>query len=409
MHRFRGTRASKRLREKRSDGESSGSAQPSRIPSGAHGLGSGGRGRPITTGKCARAKHVKADARAMLMATSREVSDTDAEELAVQYSKRIQRAKERAQFSARELTADKIAANILKSVEAIIVCVNKCKNIKGTIQGTFKDAASAIAGATEEMRKRTSNEEVRRLSAAKQQLQQELADLKKEFQELKATGAPPSPCAAVPSSGPGTPGMGDAILARLEFLENRVLRPSLAADRREAAPAAKPPTTEKPSSSVLAVPRRSWSLGVLAAGLKKPAAKTATRGKTAPTAAKKALAVKLSTAAAAPTQGQNGAKKRAKALAPKQPAPREPRPLPLAPASMDADWSEVVKRGRRKVIPARPAPAGKPVQIKLNPDAVRDGFTFARYMQVTPSGCRPQNGPRAWGGCGTSDTPHQVC
>lgn len=102
-------------------------------------------------------------------------TDSDLEEVALNYSRKIHIAQQRAKNSARDLSVEEIADNIRNPADAILHCAGKCSNLKGTIQGALRAAASAIAGSVEILRDRTTDTEVRWLQADNKRLSEELA------------------------------------------------------------------------------------------------------------------------------------------------------------------------------------------------------------------------------------------
>lgn len=159
----------------------------------------------------------------------------------------------------RGLTKESLAAAALLNVATIQEQVKKCGHIKGTTWGSINRAAAGVIDAVEALRTITPAEEHRRLRADNNRLARELdvvrAELKAFKQAFEESRARPVYAASEPAVGAADLrevidelrrdlqlSLGGMINARLGELETRlppekVLRPPLAADRRQEPPA----------------------------------------------------------------------------------------------------------------------------------------------------------------------------
>ncbi|XP_072948380.1 uncharacterized protein [Epargyreus clarus] len=306
--------------------------------------------------------------------------------------------------------ATELQDRVRASVEAISKVASSSKNLKGTSVKALRDAAAVISEAVGVLQRRTESEEVTRLRQANdrhradnEQLRKELEELRREMAELRAeirqggTRVVEDPNSGITTDSPATGfastseaelertimlRVGTMVNARLEALEQRLppeprVRPPLAADK---AKVVKLPAPRESSVAPMSQDEPAPS--------PTPKSQKGKKGKT------------------------NG----------KKPAPsppqKEPRPLPPAPTSMDEGWSVVAKRrskstqptvaqvaasgtgssqpqrarsaalgsqspqakdARRRTRKPRP-PRSSAVAIKLQPEALKKGVTYAAAL-----------------------------
>ncbi|KAL0882284.1 hypothetical protein ABMA27_000808 [Loxostege sticticalis] len=395
----RSSSRTKRLRhESDDDGESSDSSVASpKIPKATHGRCARGRGRSPATAK---------ELLSSSTAQRRQLVDAEEEEVAMEYSRRIRRAQERAKYSAKDITLGEIVQNIRTATDAIIVLANKSRHLKGTTEGALKDAASSIAGAVETIFERTANEEVRRLQAENKRLAEELDLLRQKpaQEEGPAVLSAPSPSHRTDPDDAVVQKAVERVLFILEARSAPVTR-------------SRPPlTAERKKGSVLPDPSPASSSATKAGKRIESAVSAMSNPQTGPKTATKKAAITASSSSPAPasSKGKGKGKKTATVPAPSQIVTD---PLPPVPASepMDAEWATVVKRGRRKpatknltepakqAMSANPPKPGKPAKAAKSsgqpksagpgrhegkPKRVRIPRTAAIYVKFTPAAAR---------------------
>ncbi|XP_072934817.1 uncharacterized protein [Epargyreus clarus] len=292
--------------------------------------------------------------------------------------------------------ATELQDRVRASVEAISKVASSSKNLKGTSVKALRDAAAVISEAVGVLQRRTESEEVTRLRQANdrhradnEQLRKELEELRREMAELRAeirqgdTRVVEDPNSGITTDSPATGfastseaelertimlRVGTMVNARLEALEQRLppeprVRPPLAADK----------------AKVVKLP-----------------------------APRESSVAPMSQDDPSPVQPQS----------PRSPPQKEPRPFPPAPTSMDEGWSVVAKRrskptqptvaqvaasgtgssqpqrarsaalgsqspqakdARRRTRKPRP-PRSSAVAIKLQPEALKKGVTYAAAL-----------------------------
>ncbi|XP_053614027.1 uncharacterized protein LOC128677305 [Plodia interpunctella] len=299
--------------------------------------GKRGRGRPPTTGECiglGKAREaLQATRRAEFLKVRIGEEDRQLAEAAKKVAVRSERAASRAstrseaEFEPEDLTAGSIEERLNNSVAAIRAVGKMSKGLKGTAQKTLKDAAASIEDLAHELMERCTSSETRRLQAENARLKQEMADLRQELDEIR-TEVYKSRRSAQPETEASrdTPALEkqltsllkeelgrfrEEVLTKVNFLEGKVLRPTLASDRgsKGRAPtmatyaektAARPTLAETPVEQVsqaVDIPPSQPSTSTAPAKTKKAKRKKAKSSKTAPDAA----------AAAAPQKAEEGA------------------------------------------------------------------------------------------------------
>lgn len=162
-------------------------------------------------------------------------------------------------------TANALNQRVIEDIAIILKVATKSGNLKGTYVRHLKEAGASIKAAVEALHSRTTSEETAKLQADNTRLQGEIAELRKEMAELRKDMASVSK-APIPPQAQSLQRMevsevgftqeggledltrtimlqvGSMVNSRLEGLEERLLpekrlRPSLAADRRNAAAA----------------------------------------------------------------------------------------------------------------------------------------------------------------------------
>ncbi|KAL0859759.1 hypothetical protein ABMA27_010118 [Loxostege sticticalis] len=187
-------------------------------PAYATGRGrSGRRGRPVRTS----ARVAQASARELLKNDRRKKQSVEAETEAEGWSLKVQKALNRAKYTAREQTAQELVQAIRTATDTILHCAKRSGNVKGVFHRNFNDAAALIKAAVESLAERTLDDEVRRLSEANKRLAKELEDLRKESsapqqQRRKEESTPP---ASIPASDP----MDISIIQSSQLLEREQL------------------------------------------------------------------------------------------------------------------------------------------------------------------------------------------
>ncbi|XP_072933691.1 uncharacterized protein [Epargyreus clarus] len=356
-----------------------------------------GRGRPPTTGQYVGLAKAKAELVAAERAEMQLRAEKEVEEAArkVRIARGMKTPPANANDAVEKALATELQDRVRASVEVISKVASKSRNLKGTSVKALRDAAAAISEAIDALQRRTETEEVTRLrlvndryKADNDQLRTELAELRREMAELRvdirrsnarvvedptsvAEKAPPT--VAATASDPLAEiertimlRVGTMVNARFEALQQRLppeprVRPPLAADR--AKDAKQPESPAAPTSQV--VPSNSPVLK----------SQRGKKGKTVQT-----------------------------------PPQKEPRPLPPAPAAMDEGWNVVTRRrskpaqpsaaqlqpqgaqsatpgsqrpqnkeGRRQTRKLRP-PRSSAVAIKLQPEALKKGVTYAAAL-----------------------------
>lgn len=286
-----------------------------------------------------------------------------------------------------------------KELEDAVMVIRKVSsgssNLKGTFQKGLNQAAKVIECRVEKLYSHSVTKETEllqtenlRLKAVVDELRKELATMRVDLQALKR----PEPV----SEGPNILAI---MSARFEAIESRLLpeprlRPLLEADRRRSlgsSPAASAPTQ---------IPAQIASRAGQAQGANTPDASVpATRTRlprSAPTAP-----IEGPSNTTVPS-GRRKKNRKGKANASQASAPREPRPLPTAPISLDVPWSVVTRRGHingpRRAAPVASAnqaaskpsprsawpklrpPRSSAVVVTLQPDAEKRGITYKEVM-----------------------------
>ncbi|XP_072948465.1 uncharacterized protein [Epargyreus clarus] len=140
-------------------------------------------------------------------------------------------------------TAVALKEQVLQDVSAILNVSTKSKHLKGTFQKALKEAATSIKVAVEALHTRTASDENLKLQADNSRMHKEVADLRKEMAVLREQIAqleiapsrevPEVPLQTVASTAELSQSImlqvGDMLNARLEELENRL--PQRAIDR----------------------------------------------------------------------------------------------------------------------------------------------------------------------------------
>ncbi|XP_049870296.1 translation initiation factor IF-2-like [Pectinophora gossypiella] len=223
----------------------------------------------------------------------------------------------------------------------------KSSQLKGTYVRALKDAVKGIQEAVSQIRARTMTEEVVRLEAANSKLTKEVADLRRDLQELRQR--PSQPVSSEPSlrqlleetARANAEMFGNMLNARLAVIEDRPLpeprrRPPLAADTRSARA---DPAQSAPAGAPVASTRSSGQPA-------KPAKPDKKATQEAPV---------NSQASSAPTSSGKKGKSKKKSLAAQEAAKarRQPAPAPTA-----EPWTAVVGR-KAKNKAAKAAKAAK--------------------------------------------------
>ncbi|XP_045496924.1 uncharacterized protein LOC123695202 [Colias croceus] len=259
--------------------------------------------------------------------------------------------------------------------ENLAVIEAKSSNLKGTSKRTLKDASEAIQEAVALLVQRTASEETRRLQADNTRLHGEIAALRKEMAEMKATLGAAQHTQQHQTDSELTANImrqvGEMVNARLDVLEERLppvrrVRPPLAADDRTGGMAVSQGLTED-------FPQ-----------LPPPKAKRAPAKANKNQGEKRAVAQPVGTGPA-PNQGKGGKK-------------AEQRPEKVAPSTSTAPqqqppkqgWTLVEKKKKRKKskaeaktrrrAPKLRSPSSSAVVITLQPDAEARGVTYASVM-----------------------------
>ncbi|XP_063833860.1 uncharacterized protein LOC135083027 [Ostrinia nubilalis] len=369
-----------------------------------------GRGRPSTVGDYIGLKQKWAEEKLLAKEQYEEV-----EEMAVRLTNKMKGKRLRAEHNSQALTTEELVQTIRTSTEAVFKCAGKCGNIKGTIQGTFKEAALTIDAAVAAIAARTPEEEISRLNAANNLLKKEVEELRQEIQKLKAEKSQVTPAATQAPAPTSSVLAGDVereimvrvgtmMDAKLKGIEERLLpekrlRPPLAADTSESLSS---PSTTTDGPGTRAAAKRAAPAPQSAPPAKAALAsqrKARTGPKTAPVQASIAEPSKVTTSPApSPSKKSRARKKKGKSPPAPAPSQTEPRSLPPAPASMDAGWTEVVKRGKNKSSggeksqPNKPQPVSQkkagPGRTTGNARRVRVPRTAAITVTMTPEAAR---------------------
>ncbi|XP_049887097.1 uncharacterized protein LOC126381684 [Pectinophora gossypiella] len=307
-----------------------------------------GRGRPSSTGKyvglaAARAAYNQELAESLRLEAEAEVAGM---------ARNLREARASLQPSPHlgtqeeEQTSAALAGIVKTSLETITMVATKSSQLKGTYVRALKDAVRGIQEAVSQIRERTMSEEVMRLEAANSKLTREVADLRRDLQELRQRPSQPQSSESSlrqileETARANAEMFGNMLNARLAGIEDRLLpeprrRPPLAADVRGAkadpahsAPAGAPVASASGSGRPMAGP-----------GAKpKPA-------KEAPTNSQ--------VSSAPPSSGKKGKSKK-KSLAAQEAAEARRQP---ASAPEELPWTAVV--GRKAKAKAKAAKAAK--------------------------------------------------
>ncbi|XP_048001833.1 uncharacterized protein LOC125238543 [Leguminivora glycinivorella] len=324
-----------------------------------------GRGRPPTTGEYVGFGKLQAElsaekARLEQLNTEQALAAflASSEEAARDRSARLMNRQSQSPDCSVEMeTAVAIEDKVRAALNAVTHVMSKSGHLKGTYQKLLKDSVTTLGGAFAELRSRTTSDEVARLEAANTQLKTQLAELRRQVQEIRnqpavATDAEIKKIVeeALRSS---TAQFSNMLNARLEGIECRLLpeprlRPPLASDRREEQDVSGHPELDDQSNRAgeMAAATQPATSGV------KQGAKSKTRRKKTTLAAKEAAGAREvqqeSTAAAA--------------------APTAPAAAPANPPS--GSWKDALGRKAKKAKkPTAPATqASKPARKrKLQP------------------------------------------
>ncbi|XP_049887055.1 uncharacterized protein LOC126381643 [Pectinophora gossypiella] len=208
-----------------------------------------GRGRPSSTGKyvglaAARAAYnqelaesLRLEAEAEVAGMARNLREARA---SLQPSPHLATQEEEA-----EQTSAALANVVRTSLETITMVATKSSQLKGTYVRALKDAVRGIQEAVSQIRERTMSEEVMRLEAANSKLTREVADLRRDLQELRQRPSQPQSSESSlrqileETARANAEMFGNMLNARLAGIEDRLLpeprrRPPLAADVRGA-------------------------------------------------------------------------------------------------------------------------------------------------------------------------------
>ncbi|XP_049887094.1 uncharacterized protein LOC126381682, partial [Pectinophora gossypiella] len=335
------------LKRNRSDPEAEESDSPASPFEGAGHRSKRGRGRPSSTGKCVGL----AAARAAYNQELAESLRLEAEAEVAGMARNLREARASLQPSPHmaiqeeEQTSAALAGIVKTSLDTITMVATKSSQLKGTYVRALKDAVKGIQEAVSQIRDRTMTEEVMRLEAANSKLTKEVADLRRDLQELRQR--PSQPVSSEPSlrqlleetARANAEMFGNMLNARLAGIEDRLLpeprrRPPLAVDTR----------------SARADPAQSAPAGA-------PVASTRSSGQPVTKPDKKATkeAPANSQASSAPASSGKKGKSKKKSLAAQEAAEarRQPPPAPTA-----EPWTAVVGR-KAKNKAAKAAKAAK--------------------------------------------------
>ncbi|XP_041969354.1 actin cytoskeleton-regulatory complex protein pan1-like [Aricia agestis] len=209
-----------------------------------------GRGRPPTTGQYvgyakAQAEYNRQKEEALRLQAEEEVAETARRARRTWRDASSALAVLPASSPAREEALEKTGADMAKTVkealETIEMIAKKSANLKGTFQKYLKESVTTIAMVFDEMRSRSSSEEIQRLEAQNARLEKQVANLRQELDEMRKRSSPPAGedhlrelLAEVSRANVET--FGNMLNARLAGLEDRLLpeprrRPPLASDR----------------------------------------------------------------------------------------------------------------------------------------------------------------------------------
>ncbi|XP_041989020.1 nucleolar and coiled-body phosphoprotein 1-like [Aricia agestis] len=209
-----------------------------------------GRGRPPTTGQYvgyakAQAEYNRQKEEALRLQAEEEVAETARRARRTWRDASSALAVLPASSPAREEALEKTGADMAKTVkealETIEMIAKKSANLKGTFQKYLKESVSTIAMVFDEMRSRSSSEEIQRLEAQNARLEKQVANLRQELDEMRKRSSQPAGedhlrelLAEVSRANVET--FGNMLNARLAGLEDRLLpeprrRPPLASDR----------------------------------------------------------------------------------------------------------------------------------------------------------------------------------
>ncbi|XP_049869422.1 uncharacterized protein LOC126376367 [Pectinophora gossypiella] len=342
------------LKRNRSDPEAEESDSPGSLLEGAGHRSKRGRGRPSSTGKyvglaAARAAYnqelaesLRLEAEAEVAGMARNLREARA---SLQPSPHLAAQEEDA-----EQTSAALASVVKASLETITMVATKSSQLKGTYVRALKDAVRGIQEAVSQIRERTMSEEVMRLEAANSKLTREVADLRRDLQELRQRPSQPQSSESSlrqileETARANAEMFGNMLNARLAGIEDRLLpeprrRPPLAADVRGAkADPAHPEPAGAPAASTSGSGRPMAGPGVKP----KPA-------KEAPTNSQ--------ASSAPPSSGKKGKSKK-KSLAAQEAA--EARRQPASTPAMEP-WTAVVGR-KAKNKAAKAAKAAKEPQ-----------------------------------------------
>ncbi|KAL0860820.1 hypothetical protein ABMA27_009364 [Loxostege sticticalis] len=383
-------------------------ASSAKEPAYATGRGrSGRRGRPVRSS----ARVAQASARELLKNDRRKKQSVEAETEAEGWSLKVQKALNRAKYTAREQTAQELVQAIHTATDTILHCAKRSGNVKGVFHRNFNDAAALIKAAVESLVERTLDDEVRRLSEANKRLAKELEDLRKESsapqQQLRVEES--TPPASISASDPMDISIiqssqllereqlerdimakcGAMMSARIEGLNDRLLpekrRIPLAADRRKGDASddaifpplpAKTATLSPPTKSVEPQPSTSGKGG-------NKAAKKTAAAKAAPKAALKVVAK----AASMPAEKAGSQKAQ---LTTERPMTSAPQPVKEAKAGkVTAPTSQPVKGaktpGKKVTAPASTSKPGRASRSRVRNVAPTTAREEVRPMPTPPT------------------------
>ncbi|XP_049878852.1 uncharacterized protein LOC126375808 [Pectinophora gossypiella] len=348
-----------------------------------------GRGRPPSTGKyvglaAARAAYNRELAESLRLVAEAEVADVarGVREARATLQPSLQVETQSAEESDKTSTA--LAGIVKASLDTILMVASKSSQLKGTYVRALKDAAKGIEEAVSLFRARTTSEEVARLEAANAQLAKEVADLRRDLQEMRKQPAQSQESSLrellEETARANAEMFGNMLNARLAGIEGRLLpeprmRPPLAADAKAARanPAPKEPV------GAPAAPTSGSARPMAGPGAKpKPA-------KEAPTTSQ--------ASSAPPSSGKKGKSKK-KSLAAQEAAEARRQP---ASAPEELPWTAVVgRKAKAKAAKlakepqkAQPtarakvrlrAPKTAAVTLTLVPGAEERGVTYASIL-----------------------------
>ncbi|XP_049872853.1 uncharacterized protein LOC126376365 [Pectinophora gossypiella] len=350
-----------------------------------------GRGRPPSTGKyvglaAARAAYNRELAESLRLVAEAEVADVARGAREARAS--LQPSPQPATQEEEEQQTSAALTNVVRtSLETITMVATRSSQLKGTYVRALKDAVKGIQDAMSQIRARTMSDEVTRLEAANSQLRKEVADLRRDLQELRQRPAQQHPEPGLRQlleevSRANVEAFGTMLNARLAGIEDRLLpeprrRPPLAADAKAARAN---PAPKEPAGAPVA-PTSGSARPMAGPGAKpKPA-------KEAPTTSQ--------ASSAPPSSGKKGKSKK-KSLAAKEAAEARRQP---ASTPEELPWTAVVGRKAKakakaaKVVKESPkvqptarakvrlrTPKTAAVTLTLMPGAEERGVTYASIL-----------------------------